>query len=74
MSIHYGGISGLKKRLGFTMYFCYSPQRSSDTRIDYQFELSKQRILILYRSGSEITEGLEVNIMCVFARKIVKNT
>lgn len=37
------------------MYFIYSPQRSSDVRIDYYFEPSKQRIIITHRTGIEIT-------------------
>lgn len=38
------------------MYFSYSPQRSNTTRIDYLFEPSKKRIIITYRTGSEITK------------------
>lgn len=38
------------------MYFSYSPQRSNDARIDYRFELSRKRIIVIYRTGSEVTK------------------
>lgn len=47
--------------LRFTMYFSYSPQRSTNTRIGYQFEPSKQRIIVTHRLGKEITERTEGN-------------
>lgn len=39
-----------------TIYFSYSPQRSSDTRIDYKFETLGRRVIAIYRTGKEITE------------------
>lgn len=38
------------------MYFSYTPQRSCVARIDYRFELSKKRIVITYRVGTEVTK------------------
>lgn len=40
------------------MYFSYSPQRSNVARIDYRFELSRKRIIIIYRTGSEVTKKI----------------
>lgn len=48
------------------MYFSYSPQRSSSTRIDYLFEPSKHRIIIAHRIGKEVTERVEGNYVVIF--------